>query len=41
MEVPGEPRIVPEVDVARFFDLLATARLDPETEAKVRKQLQR
>ena len=39
IELPGEPRNSPEVEVARFFDLLPTARLDPETEAKVRKQL--
>ena len=39
IEVPGEPGISPEVDRARLFDLLARARLDPETEAKVRKQL--
>ncbi len=39
IQMPGEPRIVPEVDVARFFELLSNARLDPETEAKIRKRL--
>ena len=39
IEVPGEPRIVPEVDVARFFELLSSSRLDHETEAKIRKKL--
>ena len=39
IEVEGEPRIAPEVDGARFFELLASARLDPGTEAKIRKQL--
>ena len=39
IDLPGEPRISPEVDRARFIDLLARARLDPETEAKVRKKL--
>ena len=35
IEVPGEPRIVPEVDAARFFGLLSGSRLDLETEAVV------
>ena len=39
IEVPGEPRISPEVDPERFFESLAGARLDYETEAKVRKAL--
>ena len=39
IEVPGEPRISPEVDQDRFFELLADARLDSATEAKVRKEL--
>ena len=34
IEVPGEPRITPEVDPVRFFELLADARLDPGAEAK-------
>ncbi len=40
IEVPGEPRIVPEIDLPRFLDCLAKAHLDPKTEAKVRKMLQ-
>ena len=36
VEVPGEPRIVPEVDSTRFFELLSSSRLDLETEAKIR-----
>ena len=39
IEVPGEPRVSPEVDVARFFELLSGARVDHATEAKVRKEL--
>ena len=39
IDLPGEPGITPEVNRARFFDLLAGARLDPGAEAKVRKQL--
>ncbi len=39
IEVPGEPRISPEVDLDRFFELLSGARLDYATEAKVRKSL--
>lgn len=38
IEVPGEPRISPEVDRDRFFDLLSTARPDHATEAKVREK---
>ena len=36
IELPGEPRISPKVDLERFFTCLAAARLDPKTEAKVR-----
>ena len=36
IDLPGEPRVRPEVDPLRFFDLLADARLDPRTETKVR-----
>ena len=36
IELPGEPRITPEVDPVRFFEFLADARLDPRTETKVR-----
>ena len=39
IEVSGEPRIAPEVDRARFFDLLADARLEPGAEAPARKIL--
>ena len=39
IEVPGEPRISPEVDRDRFFELLSGARVDQATEAKVRKEL--
>ena len=38
IEVPGEPRISPEVDRDRFFDLLSAARPDHATEAKVRQK---
>ena len=38
IEVPGEPRISPEVDRGRFFDLLSAARPDHATEAKVREK---
>ena len=40
IRVPGEPRIVPEVDVVHFFRLLSGSRIDPGTEAKIRKRLQ-
>ena len=39
IEVPGEPRLLPEVDMDRFFDLLAGARVDHETEKKVRRKI--
>ena len=39
IEVPGEPRISPEVDRDRFFELLSGARVDHATEARVRKEL--
>lgn len=39
IELPGEPRISPEIDLERFFDLLARARLDHVDEAKARKFL--
>ena len=39
IELPGEPRISPEIDRERFFELLASARLDNVLEAKVRKSL--
>ena len=39
IELPGEPRISPNIDSERFFDYLASARLDSGTEAKVRAKL--
>ena len=39
IELPGEPRITPEIDPERFFPHLECARLDPETEARVRGKL--
>ena len=36
IDLPGEPRYAPEIDRERFFSLLGEARLDPETDAKVR-----
>ena len=39
IDLPGEPRISPEIDLDRFFESLAGARLDPEAEAKVRAAL--
>lgn len=39
IDLPGEPRISPEIDLDRFFESLAGARLDPEVEAKIRAAL--
>ncbi len=39
IEVPGEPRISPEVDRDRFFELLSGVRLDHATEVRVRMEL--
>ena len=39
IDLPGEPRISPEIDLDRFFESLAGARLDPEAEAKARAAL--
>ena len=39
IELPGEPRISPEIDMERFLELLAEARLDPKVEGKARKKL--
>ena len=39
IDLPGEPRISPEIDLERFFESLARARLDPGTEAKARAAL--
>ena len=40
LEVPGIPKTAPDVDRDRFLSLLADARPDGETEAKVRRTLQ-
>ena len=40
LEIPGMPKITPEVDRDRFLSLLANVRLDGATEAKVRRTLQ-
>ena len=39
IELPGEPRITPDLDLGRFFELLAANRLDHRVEAKVREKL--
>lgn len=39
IDLPGEPRVSPEIDRDRFFELLVGARLDPDAEAKVRGKL--
>ena len=39
VEVPGEPRITPEVDPARFVQYLAKERMDPKIESSVRGML--
>ena len=39
IELPGEPRIEPEVERGRFLELLAETRLDPGAEGKARKKL--
>ncbi len=39
IELPGEPRVSPKIDLKRFFDLLARARLDHLTEDRARKLL--
>ena len=39
IDLPGEPRISPEIDRDRFFEFLAGARLDHEAEAKIRAAL--
>ena len=39
IDLPGEPRITPEVDPARFFQYLAKERMDPRIESKVRGML--
>ena len=36
IDLPGEPKYASEIDRERFFSLLGEARLDPETDAKVR-----
>ena len=39
IDVPGEPRISPDIDQARFYESLAELRLDHQTEAKIRRKL--
>ena len=39
IELSGEPRASPEIDRDRFFEYLASTRLDPGAEATVRKKL--
>ena len=39
VDLPGEPRVTTEVDAARFFRYLATERVDPGIESKVRGML--
>lgn len=39
IDLPGEPKISPEVDRDEFFERLTTTRLDHKIEAKVRKAL--
>ena len=39
IDLPGEPDVSPEIDVQRFLHSLAEARLDLETEGKVRRML--
>jgi len=41
IELTGEPRISPKIDLEHFFALFARARLDHATEDKVRKKLPR
>ena len=41
IEMPGEPKIVPRIDVVKFFDHLRKSHLDPKVEAKVRKSFRR
>ena len=41
IELPGTPKIDPEIERDQFLSLLANARLDGETEAKVRRILRR
>ncbi len=39
IELPGDPKIVPEIDRTRFFDYLAKMRKDAKVEKKVRGRL--
>ena len=39
IELPGEPKITPEIDPEQFFAHLESARLDSRTEARVRGKL--
>ncbi len=40
IDMPGEPKLTPRIDIAKFFDHLAESRLKPSVEARVRKRLQ-
>ena len=40
IELPGEPRISPEIDISRFYDLLGGTRLDHQSAATIRGMLQ-
>ena len=39
IDMPGEPKISPRVDIVEFFDHLRKSRLNPRVEAKVRKSI--
>ena len=39
IELPGEPKISPEIDLERFFERLSASRLDHNVEANVREKL--
>ena len=41
IDIPGTPKIDPEIERDKFLSLLADARLDGGTEAKVRRMLRR
>ena len=40
IDLPGEPHVSLAIDLDRFFELLARARPDHETEAKIRKEIE-
>ena len=39
IDIAGEPRIAPDIDRERFFDLLSRTRADHKTETNIRKKL--